>query len=83
MQDFFNSYHRIKQVEINDFMRSENRNREVLIQYLDDLTQHYSKLLFIRVDLAYLTQYHQTIDIRTFKDDINKLIGYVQDQDTC
>ena len=72
---------RIKEAEIKSFIRSEQRNREKLSTYLRELIGHYSKLLFVRVDLAYLKEYQEEIDIRLFRDDIQKLIGYIQDRD--
>jgi len=72
-----------RRTEISSFIRSEKNNRETLSKYLQELIGHYSKLLFVRVDLAYLKEHQERIDIRVFKNDIQKLIGYIQDQDTC
>lgn len=69
--------------EIRGFTNSEKKNKDTLTKYLQNLIAHYSKLLFVRVDLAYLKEYQNKIDIRLFKNDIQKLIGYIQDQDTC
>jgi len=69
--------------EIRSFINSEKNNRKTLTEYLQNLTGHYSRLLFVRVDLGYLKEYQEKVDIRVFRNDIKKLIGYIQDQDTC
>lgn len=79
----FSKFERKAQRELNSFVSSEQRNRDRLLNYLENLINHYSKLLFIRVDLAYLKAKHSTIDISVFKDDVQKLIGFIQDGDTC
>lgn len=83
VQAFFTTFVRQREVERKNFYQAEERNREQLLKHIDNLTQHYSKLLFVRVDLAYIKEKHADIDIRLFRDDVQKLIGYIQDGDRC
>jgi hypothetical protein len=83
IQDVFSTFIRQHEIERKDFYHAEERNREQLLKHIDNLTRHYSKLLFVRVDLAYVKEKHAEIDIRLFRDDVQKLIGYIQDGDRC
>lgn len=83
IQDVFSTFIRQHEIERKDFYHAEERNREQLLKHIDNLTRHYSKLLFVRVDLAYVKEKHSDIDIRRFRDDVQKLIRYIQDGDRC
>lgn len=83
IQYIFTQFKRQNKRENKDFTQSEEKNQEQLTTYLNNLIEHYSKLLFIRVDLAYLKKEHGNVDIRLFRNDVHKLIGYIQDGDTC
>lgn len=83
IQNTFCTFIRQREIERKDFYHAEERNREQLLKHIDNLTRHYSKLLFVRVDLAYVKEKHADIDIRLFRDDVQKLTGYIQDGDRC
>lgn len=83
IKNIFHRFVRHHEREVDEFEESEAHNRQQLMTYIDQLIQHYSKLLFVRVDLAYLKEEHANIDIRLFRDDVRKLIGYTQDGDKC
>jgi len=83
IKNIFHRFVRHHEREVDEFEESEAHNRQQLMTYIDQLIQHYSKLLFVRVDLAYLKEKHANIDIRLFRDDVRKLIGYIQDGDKC
>lgn len=83
IQQMFARFERKAQRELDNFVSSEQRNRDTLLNYLENLIGHYSRLLFIRVDLSYLKEKQSEIDIRAFRDDVQKLIGFIQDGDTC
>jgi hypothetical protein len=52
---------------ISQHQNQEERNRKRLQQYLTDLTEHYSKLLFVRVDLGYLKEEQYQVDVGVFQ----------------
>lgn len=83
IQNTFCTFIRQREIERKDFYHAEERNREQLLMQIDNLTRHYSKLLFVRVDLAYVKEKHADIDIRLFRDDVQKLVRYIQDGDRC
>lgn len=61
----------------------EKRNKESLEIYITQLTQHYSKLLFIRIDVAILKQHQHSVDIQQFNNYLTIFINRIQNQDTC
>lgn len=69
--------------ELGTFKLQEQRNRKSLIEYLTKLTQHYSRLLFVRVDLGIKYDYQTEIGIEEFNAFIRKVLKRVHDQDTC
>ncbi|MFW1812838.1 inovirus Gp2 family protein [Acinetobacter ursingii] len=81
VQQYFDDFRQDQIKEQKYFISSEKRNRIVLVEYLDNLISHYSKLLFVRVDLAYLKERQHQVDIRTFQQDVHELIGFIQDGD--
>ena len=83
VQQGFDRFKRSRDKEINDFCRLESHNRERLRDYLDDLLGHYSKLLFIRVDLAYLKDKQHQVNVWQFQQDVRELLGFIQDGDRC
>ncbi|MCM1958201.1 inovirus Gp2 family protein [Acinetobacter modestus] len=69
--------------ELRTFKLQEQRNTNSLFQYLTKLTQHYSKLLFVRVDLGIKYDYQTEIGIEEFNAFIRRVLKRVHDQDTC
>lgn len=61
----------------------EKRNKESLETYITQLTRHYSKLLFIRIDVAILKQHQHSVDIQQFNNYLTIFINRIQNQDTC
>lgn len=61
----------------------EKRNKESLETYITQLTRNYSKLLFIRIDLAILKQHQHNVDIQQFNNYLTIFINRIQNQDTC
>ena len=65
--------------ELSLFKLQEHDNKNGLEEYIKQLTQHYSKLLFIRVDLSIALEHQHEVGIerfnqylRTFKNRIQK-----------
>lgn len=48
--------------------------RDSVIQYIDALYEHYSKLLFLRLDFGYLKEYEDDIKLSDIKLDIKHLL---------
>lgn len=61
----------------------EVANRASLSQYLQQLLNHYSQLLFVRVDLSYAMEYRHLINIEQFKSDLSVLLNRIANKDTC
>lgn len=61
----------------------EQDNKKSLLNYITQLTQHYSKLLFIRIDLSILKEHQPDVDIRQFNDYLAIFLNRIQNKDTC
>ncbi|WP_445404383.1 YagK/YfjJ domain-containing protein [Acinetobacter vivianii] len=70
-------------LEIIQLKAQEKRNQRSFREYLQQLTQHYSKLLFIRIDLSVELKHQHTVDIEQFNVYLRTFINRVQNQDTC
>ncbi|WP_262463358.1 inovirus Gp2 family protein [Acinetobacter radioresistens] len=70
-------------LELLGFKNQEKRNRNGLEEYLTQLTKHYSKLLFIRIDLSIALKHQHEVGIERFNHYLRIFINRVQNQDTC
>lgn len=70
-------------VQLNGFKLQEQANRIKLKTYLNQLIQHYSKLLFVRVDLGILQEHQHTIGIEDFKNYLSIMMNRIANQDSC
>ena len=70
-------------LELLGFKNQEKRNRNGLEEYLIQLTKHYSKLLFIRIDLSIALDHQHEVGIEQFNHYLRIFINRVQNQDTC
>ena len=68
---------------ISQHQNQEERNRKRLQQYLKDLTGHYSKLLFVRVDLGYLKEEQYQVDVGVFQQHMDTFRQRLANQDGC
>ena len=68
---------------ISKHQNQEERNRKRLRQYLTDLTEHYSKLLFVRVDLGYLKEEQYQVDVSIFQQHMDTFRSRLANQDGC
>ncbi|ALV73923.1 MULTISPECIES: YagK/YfjJ domain-containing protein [Acinetobacter] len=68
-------------LELLGFRNQEKRNHNVLEKYLTQLTKHYSKLLFIRVDLSIAKEYQHEVGIEQFNHYPRTFFNRVQNQD--
>lgn len=69
--------------EIIQLKAQEKRNQRSLREYLQKLTHHYAKLLFIRIDLSIELKHQHAVDIEQFNAYLRTFINRVQNQDTC
>ena len=70
-------------LELLGFKYQEKRNRNGLEEYLIQLTKHYSKLLFIRIDLSIALDHQHEVGIEQFNHYLRIFINRIQNQDTC
>ncbi|CAB1217963.1 hypothetical protein SFB21_2178 [Acinetobacter bouvetii] len=70
-------------LELLGFKNQERKNRNGLEEYLTQLTKHYSKLLFIRIDLSIALEHQHEVGIERFNHYLRIFINRVQNQDTC
>lgn len=66
-----------------DFQRQEQTNRFKLECYLNKLLTHYSRLLFVRVDIGILKENQVHWDIEDFKFALDILCNRMSNKDTC
>ncbi|MFR9680220.1 MULTISPECIES: YagK/YfjJ domain-containing protein [unclassified Acinetobacter] len=70
-------------LEIIGLKAQEKRNQRSLREYLQKLTQHYAKLLFIRIDLSIELKHQHEVGIEQFNAYLRTFINRIQNQDTC
>ena len=85
-QQFVNNIACYKQdieTEDNAWRYQESQNRKKLESYVRNLLNHYSRLLFIRVDLMYLKETSHMVTIEDFNDHMTKLREFIGNKKTC
>lgn len=65
------------------FQNQESRNRNKLVGYVSNLINHYSQLLFVRVDLSYYQTCRMPIGIVEFAQHKEIFLRLISNQDTC
>ena len=65
------------------FNYQESQNRNNLANYVGNLTTHYSKLLFIRIDLKYEKQTSHHVSIEDFDFHMSKFRELIGNKKTC
>ena len=61
----------------------EGVNRKKLSIYINSLTNHYARLLFVRVDLKYSKESNHSITLDDFHEHMNKLRDFISNKKTC
>lgn len=69
--------------ELLAWQKQELRNRGNLLNYVEQLLNHYSRLLFVRVDLAYRKDSQHLISIADVDRHKKQLLKYLSNGDTC
>lgn len=73
-------YHRQRR-QLRDHRYSESENTKNLVQRMDNISDKYSRILVVRVDLAYPLKYQDQIGIQEFSDHMDVLRTRLRDQD--
>ncbi len=83
MVGIYNSYQLLIKEEQYDFTRQEKRNACSLGKYVTSLIEHYSRLMFVRVDLKYCKNYPQEITIDDVYKHVAILCNRLSNADGC
>lgn len=65
------------------FIYQEAQNKRELQHYVSSLINHYSRLLFIRIDLKYAKETSHHVTIEDFNDHMGKLRDLIGNKKTC
>lgn len=71
------------ETEDNAWRYQEGQNKMNLERYVRSLLNHYSKLLFVRVDLKYSQENSHTVTIEGFNHHMSKLRELIGNKQTC
>jgi hypothetical protein len=80
-RDFKWHYRRHKR-QLRHHRYSESENTKTLVDCMQEISDKYSRILVVRVDLAYPLKFQDQIGILDFKDDMDVLRTRLRDQDT-
>ena len=65
------------------FSYQESQNKKQLEDYVNNLINHYSRLLFVRIDLKYAQETSHHVSIEAFDCHMNKLREFISNKKTC
>lgn len=85
-QQFINTiacYKHNIETEDNAWIYQETQNRKNLQRYVRNLLNHYSRLLFVRVDLKYPKETSHMVTIEDFNLHMTKLREFIGNKKTC
>lgn len=82
IQRIFKRHYRRQKRQLRDHRYSESKNTKQLVERMEQVAEKYSRILVVRVDLAYPLKYQDQIDIQEFSDDMDVLRTRLRDQDT-
>ncbi|WP_201587046.1 YagK/YfjJ domain-containing protein [Psychrobacter jeotgali] len=85
-QQFVNNIACYKQdieTEDNAWRYQESQNRQNFESYVRSLLSHYSRLLFVRIDLKYSQESSHTVTIEDFNHHMSKLRELIGNKKTC
>ncbi|MEM9994331.1 MAG: inovirus-type Gp2 protein [Acinetobacter pittii] len=83
MVGIYNSYQLLIKEEQYDFTRQEKRNACSLGKYVKSLIEHYSRLMFVRVDLKYCKNCPKEITIDDVYEHVAILCNRLSNADGC
>lgn len=82
IQDLFKKHYHRQRRQLRDHRYSESENTKNLVQRMNDISDKYSRILVVRVDLAYPLKYQDRVGIQEFSNDMEVLRTRLRDQDT-
>lgn len=82
IQRDFKRHYRGHKRQLRDHRHSELKNTKTLVNRMQEISDRYSRILVVRVDLAYPLKSQDQIGILDFKDDMDVLRTRLRDQDT-
>ena len=82
IQRDFNRHYRRHKRQLRDHPHSESKNKKALVNRMQEVSDRYSRILVVRVDLAYPLKSQDQIGIQEFSDDMRVLRTRLRDQDT-
>ena len=82
IQDLFKKHYHRQRRQLRDHRYSESENTKNLVQRMNDISDKYSRILVVRVDLAYPLKYQDQVGIQEFSNDMKVLCTRLRDQDT-
>ena len=77
------SYKNDIESETRAWRYNEGQNKNNLVSLVRNLTDQYSKLLFVMVDLKYATETSHHVTIDRFNDDMKKIRELISNKKTC
>ena len=78
-----NAYRERVLTSINFQQLQEMENQRQLVKYVSQLTNHYSRLLFVRIDLSYLADQLENVTLDDFYEHVTKLRELISNKQTC
>jgi len=82
IQDLFKKHYHRQRRQLRDHRYSESENTKNLINRMQRVSDKYSRILVVRVDLAYPLKYQDQVGIQEFSNDMEVLRTRLRDQDT-
>ncbi|MCS4298902.1 MULTISPECIES: inovirus-type Gp2 protein [Acinetobacter] len=79
--DFKKHNHRHKR-QLSNHRYSELQNTQQLVERMENVIDQYSRILVVRVDLAYPLKHQGQVGIQEFNDDMSELRKKIHDRDT-
>lgn len=82
IQHNFKWHYRRHKRQLRDHRYGESENTKTLVDRMQGISKKYSRILVVRVDLAYPLKYQDQIGIQEFSDDMKVLCTRLRDRDT-
>ncbi|WEE39367.1 inovirus-type Gp2 protein [Acinetobacter sp. TAC-1] len=81
IKEGFKKHHRRHLRQLRDHHYSESVNTRNLVERMEQVVERYSRILVVRVDLAYLLKHQNQVGIQAFNDDMDVLRTRLRDKD--
>lgn len=77
----FHKHHRRHLRQLSDHRSSESENTKKLVERMEQVVKRYSRILVVRVDLAYPLKHQNQVGIQEFNEDMQVLRTRLRDKD--